>query len=275
VDLGPVGGVGEAAGAEAVPQRQGDVVLLDDGQKLVKVLIEGIFPVVVAHPLDGEGPAPGDHVHQSPLVLHPFHGGASDAAVDGDEVHSILGMLDDAGKDVVHGHVDDGLFLHPYGVDRRLVEGDRADAGVGFGDDGATNLVHRAPGGEIHDGVGAMMDRDPRLFQLLGDVQVIGGGADVGVHLGAESGADGQGHAVGVLEVVADDDGAVGNAGADEVRLHPFGGGCGPHLVGNDPLAGKVQLGNGHGDIYSLRSIQGYCCVPGSLSRALNSRVAR
>ena len=43
VELGLIGGVGQAAGAQAVPQGQGDVVFPGDVQQLVVVLVQGIF----------------------------------------------------------------------------------------------------------------------------------------------------------------------------------------------------------------------------------------
>jgi len=124
VDLGPVGGVGQASRPETVPQGQGHVVFFRDLQESVEVLEEGVFAVVVGHPLHGEGPAAGDHIHEPPFVLHPFDGGAGYAAMDGDEVDAVLGVFDDPLEDVVHGHVDDGLLLGADRVQGRLVEGD-------------------------------------------------------------------------------------------------------------------------------------------------------
>jgi hypothetical protein len=142
-----------------------------------------------------------------------------------------------------HRHVHQGLFLDAHRVRGRLVERYGADAGGGLGDDGLADLVHGPAGGEVHDGVGAVLNRHPGLFKLLADVGVVGGGADVGVDLGPQPGAYGERHAVLVgLVVVADDDGARGDAGADEFGLHPLGLGGGAHLVGDDPLAGVIEL---------------------------------
>ncbi len=124
VDLGAVGGVGQAAGAEAVAQGEDRVVGLDDLQQAVEVLVEGVFGIVVRHPLDGEGAAARDHIHDPPLAVHPLDGGAGDAAVDGDEVDAVVEVLDDAGEDVVDGHVDDRLLLPVDRIESRLVEGD-------------------------------------------------------------------------------------------------------------------------------------------------------
>ena len=44
MELGLIGGVGQAAGAQAVAQGQGDVVFLGDLQELVVVLVQRIFP---------------------------------------------------------------------------------------------------------------------------------------------------------------------------------------------------------------------------------------
>ena len=95
--------------------------------------------------------------------------------MNGDEVHPILGMLDDTGKDVVHGHVDDGLLLDPHRIQGRLVERHAADAGGGFGDDGPADLIHRSAGGKVHDGVSPVFHGDAGLFQLLLHVGIVGG----------------------------------------------------------------------------------------------------
>ena len=93
VDLRPVGGVGQAPGAEAVAQREGRIVGFDQLQQPVEVLVEGVFGVVVGHPLDGEGAAAGDHLHDPPLAVHALDGGAGHPAVDGDEVDAVVEVL--------------------------------------------------------------------------------------------------------------------------------------------------------------------------------------
>jgi hypothetical protein len=245
VDLGAVSGIGEAAGAEAVAEGKDGVVGFDDLQQAVVMLEEGVLGVVVCHPLDGEGAAARDNVHDPAFAIHPFDGGAGDAAVDGDEVDAVIEMLDDAGKDVLDGHVDDRLLLAVDGVESGLIEGDGADTGIGLGDDGAADLVDRPAGGEVHDRVGTGGDRHPRLFQLLVDAGIVAAGADIGVDLGAQPEADGERDAVGAAVVVADDGSAVSDALAQEFRIDPFGCSGLLHQIGNQARTGGFECGHG------------------------------
>ena len=50
-ELGLVAGVGQAAGPQAVAQREADVVLLEDLADVVEALVEQVLPVVLQHPL--------------------------------------------------------------------------------------------------------------------------------------------------------------------------------------------------------------------------------
>ena len=59
-ELRGVGGVGDAAGPEAVAQAAGDVVLPHDVAELVEVRVERILLLVRDHPLGHQRPAPRD-----------------------------------------------------------------------------------------------------------------------------------------------------------------------------------------------------------------------
>jgi hypothetical protein len=86
----------------------------------------------------------------------------------------------------------------------------------------------------------------PRLLQFLVDAGVVPAGADVGVHLGAQTLADRQGGAAGAPGVVADDGGAVSDALAQQLRVDSLGGGRLPYEIGKDALAGEFELGHGN-----------------------------
>ena len=58
LDLSPVGCVGKTAGTEPVAEGEGCIVALGDFQQSVKMLVEWIFLVIVAHPLNGECTTP-------------------------------------------------------------------------------------------------------------------------------------------------------------------------------------------------------------------------
>jgi hypothetical protein len=184
VNLGAVGRVGEATGAEAVAKRERHIVGLGDLQQAVEVFEKWVLHVVVCHPLDGEGAAARHHVHDPAFAPHPFHAGARHTAVYSDEVDAVLGVFQHSVEDVIDGHLDNCLVLVPDCIKRRLVERHGADCGGGFGDDGASDLVDRAAGGKIHDSIGAAGYGHARFFQFFLNIKVVGGAADVGVHLG-------------------------------------------------------------------------------------------
>src|SRR6185369_15975851 len=107
MDLSAVGRIGKAARTESVAKREGQVVLPGYLDQSVEMLEERVFGIVVSHPLDGEGAAAGNDIHDPSFVLHPLHRASGDTAVYGNEIHTVLGMLDDAGEHLLHGHVDD------------------------------------------------------------------------------------------------------------------------------------------------------------------------
>ena len=119
-ELGRVGGVGEAAGAQAVAEREGHVVPLEDLADVVEVRVERVLRLVGEHPLRHERAAArddaGDALRRERDVV------AQHAGVDGHVVDALLGLvLDDVehelGREV--GHV-----VH---VGHGLVDGHRAD----------------------------------------------------------------------------------------------------------------------------------------------------
>ena len=92
LDLAHVGGIGQTAGAAGVPQGDGHIVLPADVQDLIIIFVEGVLLPGHAHPGEHQGAAPGDDIH-FPLMLPDLVDGLScNAAVEGDEVHSVLGM---------------------------------------------------------------------------------------------------------------------------------------------------------------------------------------
>ena len=90
-ELRLVAGVGDAAGAEAVAEREADVVLRHDLHDAVEVLVEEVLLVVVGHPLRQDGAAAADDAGDA---LRD-HGHVLDehAGVDGEVVDALLGLL--------------------------------------------------------------------------------------------------------------------------------------------------------------------------------------
>ncbi len=226
VKLGPVGGVGQAAGAQAVPQGQGDVVLLGDVQQAVVVLVQGVFLLKAAHPGGEKGAAPGDHPGDS--LFQQRQGGFGNAAMHRDEVHPLFGV-------VVH-HVQEivGLdVIQTVGFSHHLVDGHRAERDGTAGQKRHPDLIQVAAGGQIHDRIRPILQGRGQLGLLLLQADVVGRGADIGVDLDPHPGADGRGLKPPVLPVGRHRDGALGQPLADDLRGHAFRGRGRHHGRGN------------------------------------------
>src|SRR5947208_10069611 len=91
--LGRVARVGEAAGAEPVAERVGDVVLAHDGADLVEELVHRVLPAVLDHPLGEQRAAARDdagHARADQREVLVQHSG-----VDGDVVDALLSLACD------------------------------------------------------------------------------------------------------------------------------------------------------------------------------------
>ena len=86
-----VAGIGDAAGPQAVAQREADVVLLEDLADVVEALVQEVLLVVLHHPLGQDRAAAaddaGDALRGQRDVLDQH------AGVDGHVIHALLGLL--------------------------------------------------------------------------------------------------------------------------------------------------------------------------------------
>src|SRR5262249_16642577 len=87
-ELGVIGGVGEAAGAKAVADGEGDVVPAEDVADAAPGGVHDVLLVVDEHPLGQGGPAAGDDADEA--VLDVLEVSAPDAGVDGEIVDALL-----------------------------------------------------------------------------------------------------------------------------------------------------------------------------------------
>ena len=108
------------------------------------------------------------------------------AGMDGEIVDALLGLLDQ--RVAIDLPVElDRIAMH---LLQRLIDRHRADRHRRIADDPFAREMDVAPGGEVHDGVGAPADRPHHLLHLLLDGGGDGGVADIGVDLGEEIPAD-------------------------------------------------------------------------------------
>ncbi len=145
-ELRGVGSVVQAARAQAVAERVGDVVLPHDGADLVEQVVHRVLLAVVDHPLRQQrAAARHDAGHprcDQRQVL------AQHAGVDGEVIDALLRLALDLLQDEVVAQIFDAP-TEDHAVDRH-----RADRHRAVVDDGLAAFGQTAAGGEVHDGVG-------------------------------------------------------------------------------------------------------------------------
>ena len=181
-ELRAVAGVGDASGTQAVAERDCDVVLAKDVEHVVESLVERILLAVRHHPHRVER-APAAHdagdapVHEREML-------DQNSGVERHVIDALLCLMLDHVEQVVGGELLE--LLVPFAVGsalHRLVDRDRSDWNWRCGDDRAADSVDIAAGGEIHDRIGPVLDRDLELLDLAIHVGRDLGVADVGVDL--------------------------------------------------------------------------------------------
>ena len=122
-ELGLVAGIGEAAGTQAVAQREADVVLLKDFADGVEVLVEQILAVVLHHPFGEDRAAAaddaGDALRGERNILHQH------AGMDRHIIDALLGLLLDDFEHHVDVEVLDAAHARERFINRHRADGDR------------------------------------------------------------------------------------------------------------------------------------------------------
>jgi hypothetical protein len=234
-ELGLVAGVVEAAGTQAVAERDGDVVAAQHVEQLVVVREERVLLVVVEHPLRGEGAAAGDDSGEA--AADEGHVLEEDAAVECHVVDALLGLLDDHLLEALPREVLRAVDLLEGLVDRHRPDGDRRPAQDRLAD--ADDVAARR---EVHHRVGAVLEAHGELLELAVGVADDRAVADVRVDLARGGDADRHGHELGWFTFA----GMIirpRRPAADEL-----GSSCSraatPHLLGDD-LSGVAHLSGG------------------------------
>ncbi len=230
-----VAGIGHAAGAQTVAQREADVVLLEDLANVLEALVQHVLLVILHHPFGQDGAAAADDAGDPPggqrNVLHQH------AGVDGHVIHALLGLLFD--------HLQHHLpvqVLHAAHARERFVNRHRADGHGRSLNDGFADGRDIAAGGEIHHRIGAVLHRVAQLFQFPVDVRGDRRVADIGVDLAPGGDADAHRLQVGVIDVGGNDHPSARHFGADQFRREALARGDVVHLLRDDALPGIVHL---------------------------------
>src|ERR1700728_2535559 len=236
-ELGFVTGVGDATGAEAVSEREADVVLLENLDDVVEAVVEKILFVIVGHPLGENGSASaddaGDALGNQRKILDQH------AGMDRHVIDALRGLLFD------HFQHDFCVqVFYPLYAGDGFVDRDGADRNGGVAQNGFANLVDVAAGGKVHNGVSAVVHGGVQLFEFFVYLRGDGGVADVGVNNHASAG-----------DFVADEFGCqlffVGDIG---------------HLFRHDRLARVVHLRKIAAGVFLLASGQPFCAWLGDVA---------
>ena len=104
-----------------------------------------------------------------------------------DEVHPLVGVVAHHVQEIV------GLdVLQAVGFGHQLVDGHGAEGRRAPGQQGGADGVQVAAGGQVHDRVGPVLQGRGQLGLLFLQIDVVGRGADIGVDLDPDPGADGR-----------------------------------------------------------------------------------
>ncbi len=250
-ELRGVVGVGDAARAQAVAQREADVVGLHDLADVFEVRVEEVFLVVGQAPLGHDRATAADDAGDA--LGGQRHVAQQHAGVDGEVVHALLGLFDQGVAEHFPGEVL-GLAVDLF---QRLVDRHGADRHRRVADDPLARLVDVLARAQVHHGVAAPADRPHQLLHFLGNAGGNGAVADVRVDLGEEVAADDHRLELGVVDVGRDDGAAARHFVAHEFRRDEL------LDVGAEGFAGvlpeQVRLGDGldalvlaDGDVFHL-----------------------
>ena len=151
------------ARAQAVAEREADVVGLHDFADFLEVRVEEILLVVRQAPLGHDRAAARDDAGDA--LGGQRHVAQQHAGVDGEVVDALLGLLDQRVAEDLPGQLLGAAvdFL------QRLVDRHRADRHRRVAQDPFAGFVDVLAGGQVHDRVGAPADRPDQLLDFLGD----------------------------------------------------------------------------------------------------------
>ena len=198
-ELRLVVGVGDRAGAQAVAERERDVVGAHDLADLAEVRVGEVLLVMGQAPLGHDRSAARDDAgdaargHRDVPQQH--------AGVHREVVDALLALLDQRVAVDLPGQI----LRTAADLLERLVDRDGADRHRGIADDPLARLVDVLAGRQIHDRVGAPQRRPAQLVHLLLDRRGHRGVADVGVDLHQEVAADDHRLELEVIDVGRDD----------------------------------------------------------------------
>ena len=209
----------EAARAQAVAERERQVVVRRNVEDLVKVLVEEVLPAEGLHPPGHHAASSGDDARQA--AARKLDVGQEEPSVDRHVVDARPGLVL---QDVPEDLPGERERIAACALER-FVKRHGADGHGRAAQDHLAGLADAPAGREVHHGVRASGERLLHLAAFLAPVGGRGGSADIGVDLGGEVAADDGGLDLGMREGGGDDGLSGSHAGPDALarpRLDAF-----------------------------------------------------
>ena len=220
VELGElrlVARVVQASGPERIAERDGDVVLAKDVEDVIVMLVQRILFAMVHHPHRVQRAAAADDPRDATVDERQML--QQNPGVQRHVVDALASLMLDDFEEVV-----DRELLELLPLQHRLIDRHRADRHRRRADDRLARDVDVLAGGEVHDGIGAVLHREQELVHLFIYRRGDGGVPDVRVDFDGGDLADGHGleGAGEVVYVRGDYEAAAGDLGSDELRGEGF-----------------------------------------------------
>ncbi len=198
-------GVVNRAGAQAVAEREGNIILLEQFADFLEVRVEEALLVVGEAPLRHDGTAARHNAG------HTF-GGHRDvrqthAGVDGKVIHTLLALLDQR----VAVNLPGQLFGFAVDFFQGLINRHGADRHRRIADDPLAGFMNVLTGRQIHDGVTAPADRPGHFFDFFLNAGRQRRIADVGIDFHQEVATDDHRLNFRMVDVYRDDRAAAGH----------------------------------------------------------------
>ena len=247
-DFFPLGGVARVAsraGAQAVAERQGHVVLAGQFEQAVIPCQQRVFLVVLEHPAGEDRTAARHDAKGALAACGPLGPAPGQAAMQGHEVHALLRLHFDFGEQFFGIDVGGIAILVDVAL-RHRVQRHRAEWQRRAREHILADRHEIAGNGQIHDRIGSGLLCDFKLAHFAAGVILERRGPDVGVDLHPARLPDENGLDVGVIGVAEQDHGPGFDGRSDGFRRQSLVLGQRGQMRGEQALKGRILSDDGH-----------------------------
>jgi len=131
LDLPPVCGVGNAPRPQTIAKTQNHIIPGGNLTQPVKLLVEGIFPFIVAHPSLKNRPSPADNPQDTPLLVYATDASLCHTAMNGNKIDAVPAVFFYDCEQIISGHLHNRFPILDH-LCGRLIYGGRYRRSVTF-----------------------------------------------------------------------------------------------------------------------------------------------